>query len=95
VIVTPYLVNETARAKLKTPDEGVGMPSDRKAFLKGHVSTYDRHAARRPAHQPVREESWSVKDSAIESYKPQQKRRSERSWGQNRGREEGLGFIIE
>lgn len=97
VIVTPYLVNETTRAKLRTPEEGLGMPSDRKAFLKGHISKYDRHAAKRPVYEPVREESWSVKDQAVESYKPVPDRghAQRRSWGRNSGREEGLGFIIE
>lgn len=97
VIVTPYLVQETARHKLKTPDEGLGMPSDRKAFLRGHLNKYDRHAARRDEAQPVAEESWSVKDEPVESYKPSREpaRAERRSWGLSRGREEGLGFIIE
>lgn len=97
VIVTPYLVNETARHKLKTPDEGLGLPSDRKAFLRGHLNKYDRHAGRHEEVRPVAEESWSVKDTQAKSYKPVREpaRAERRSWGLSRGREEGLGFIIE
>lgn len=96
VIVTPYLVNETARKKLRTPEEGLGMPSDRNAFLRGHVSKADRH--RRWRGEPVREvHPWSVKDTGEASYKPEPQHHGDksRSWGRRSDRDDGLGFIIE
>ena len=95
VIVTPFLVNQTARNKLRTPDEGLGVPSDRNAFLRGHISKYDRR--RRDEYVQVREEqSWSVKDNPADGYKPESwGAEKSRSWGRRSDREDGLGFIVE
>lgn len=95
VIVTPYLVNETARSKLTTPDIGQGLPSDRKAFLKGHLNKYDRHAQRE--YRQVRQlpNDWSLKDGMKDSYKPEASS-ERRNWGRKaRHRDDELGFIVE
>lgn len=97
VIVTPYLVNETARHKLKTPDQTLGTPSDRKAFLRGHLTKYDD----RSRHRRKRKEApfdWSLKDDVVGSTKRRNPEKSEREpvW-KTRGKRSGddLGFIIE
>ena len=96
VIVTPYLVNETARHKLQTPDQHLGTSSDRKAFLKGHLNQYnDRRAHVRRKRAP---EEWSFKDvvgsitgsprdrkSVVRPRRPVRERREDT----------GLGFIVE
>ena len=97
VIVTPYLVNETARHKLQTPDQHLGMPSDRKAFLKGHLNRYNEHRSRRVRHRREPEQ-WSLKD-VVGSITSGEKRR-ERSTRPRRPlkarrHEDSLGFIIE
>lgn len=96
IIVTPYIVRSTALNKLTTPDQGLGLPSDRKAFFKGHLNKYDRHKrapVRRVAREKVREEQWSLKDVFKAEPAP---RRRERSWARrSRHNDDGLGFIVE
>lgn len=96
VIVTPYLVNETARHKLATPDQALGLPSDRKAFFKGHLNRYDEHAARRRGQRPVTR-SWGLKDFNPASYKEKKRKQVRSRRWQTRTRREGdeLGFIVE
>ncbi len=95
VIVTPYLVNETSRKKLATPDEGLGFPSDRKAFLRGHLNKYERPRGRRISERREEPVEWSLKDTLKGSYKPaHQDTHKSRSWGR-RDRDQGLGFIVE
>lgn len=96
IIVTPYIVRSTSLNKLTTPDQGLGLPSDRKAFFKGHLNKYDRHKrtpVRRVAREKVREEQWSLKDVFKAEPAP---RRRERSWARrSRHNDDGLGFIVE
>ncbi len=94
VIVTPYLVNETARHKLKTPDETLGTASDRKAFLKGHLNRYDEHR-RRPRREAPFE--WSLKDVVGSTKRREPKKLVKQPAWKARGRRTGddLGFIVE
>lgn len=96
VIVTPYLVNGTARHKLSTPDQGHGVPSDRKAFLKGHLNKYEEHPKRLPW-QSADRVNWSLKDGPRNEYKPSGYKKSRsRSWQRpSRRDDDGLGFIVE
>ena len=94
VIVTPYLANETARHLLKTPDEQLGTPSDRKAFLKGHLNQYQERK------RPRREEAlfdWSLKDVVGSTKKRTPEREvREPAWkARERRTGDDLGFIVE
>lgn len=96
IIVTPYIVRSTSLNKLTTPDQGLGLPSDRKAFFKGHLNKYDRHkkVPNRSTHrQKVREAQWSLKDVFKAEPKYEKPRRS---WARkSRYDDSGLGFIVE
>ncbi len=50
VIVTPYVVDPTARSKLARPDDGFSPASDGKGYLMGHLN---RIYGREPEHMPV------------------------------------------
>ena len=96
IIVTPYIVHSTALNKLTRPDTGLGTPSDRKAFFKGHLNKYDRHKrmpARRQREPQVVETKWGLKDV----FKAEPKNRNpRRSWARkSRHDDGGLGFIVE
>lgn len=96
IIVTPYIVRGTALNKLTRPDQGLGNPSDRKAFFKGHLNKYDDHArrpVRRKRRPEVVETQWSLKDV----FKTEPKvERSRRKWARRPRRDDGdLGFIVE
>ncbi len=96
VIVTPYLVNETARHKLQTPDQHMGTASDRKAFLKGHLNQYDDH--RRRVRRRREPEAWSFKDVVGSITGTAQRRkdvRQPRRPVRARREDPGLGFIVE
>lgn len=95
VIVTPYLVHQTARHKLKTPDEMHGTPSDRKAFLKGHLNQYKERRGR--DYHPESPASWSLKDITGSTKKRTPVRDEKPLPWQKKVRREGngLGFIIE
>ncbi len=90
IIVTPYLVNQTAEHKLKTPDQGLGIPSDRKAFLKGHLTRNDRRKRRVRTDVPA---DWSSKDSRQEVYQRPSGNRVRQKYGQPEDRE--FRFIVE
>lgn len=94
VIVTPYIVHGTALNKLTRPDQGLGTPSDRKAFFKGHLNKYDDHRRRapKPRREKVRQAQWSLKDVFKEEPKYQKPRRS---WARKSRHDDGLGFIVE
>ncbi len=96
IIVTPYIVHSTALNKLTRPDQGLGTPSDRKAFFKGHLNKYDRHKrvpARRQREPQVVDTKWGLKDV----FKAEPKKRNpRRSWARkSRHDDGGLGFIVE
>lgn len=96
IIVTPYIVHSTSLNKLTRPDQGLGTPSDRKAFFKGHLNKYDRHKrapVRRQRKPQVVETQWGLKDM----FKAEPKyRKPRRSWGRkSRHDDAGLGFIVE
>lgn len=95
IIVTPYVVRSTSLNKLTRPDQGLGTPSDRKAFFKGHLNKYDRHkrAPVRRRKPKVVETQWSLKDV----FKAEPRReKTRRSWGRKTRHDDGgLGFIVE
>lgn len=97
VIVTPYLVNQTARHKLTTPDAGQGTASDRKAFLKGHINKFDDRRRRHPSRRSAEPINWSLKDQRSTGYEPRRDRRVDQNRWRRQGRREddGLGFIVE
>lgn len=94
IIVTPYIVHGTALNKLTRPDQGLGTPSDRKAFFKGHLNKYDDHRRRapKPRREKVRQAQWSLKDVFKEEPEYQKPRRS---WARKSRHDDGLGFIVE
>jgi len=97
IIVTPYLVHQTARHKLSTPDQMEGLPSDRKAFFKGHLNKYDEHADRRRNRRAPKHANWSLKDLGRSFSKPERRAplRSGRRWAREKASDDGLGFIVE